>query len=136
MKGKNIIIGGIIIALLAATYVWFFVYNKAHVDYQKSQAVFSGSNDEFYVAALEDITSFNEKHLNKAIEITGSVDEIEGATVIFSPGIFCRLAEDATAMPAIGDYITIKGRYVGNDEDLITEELMLKLDQCVFEAAQ
>lgn len=128
MNGKNIFIAGIVMVLIIASYLWFFVYNKAHVDYEKEKPAISGTPDEIYGLALEDIDVFNKNFLNKAVEVEGSVEQVEGSTLIFSPGLFLRMADENNAV--MGDLLKIKGRYVGSEEDILTGELILHFDQC------
>lgn len=130
MKTKKIILGLIIVGLITATYVWFFVYNKAHTDYQKASAEFNGSAETFYEEAQGDLETFNTKYLNKAVELRGIVINIDGGVYELEPKINCRLAENATFTPNAGDEVQLKGRYVGSDNDLLTDELVLILDNC------
>ncbi len=130
MKTKKIILGLIIVGLISAIYVWFFVYNKAHTDYQKASAVYSGDAVTFYADAQGNLEEFNTKYLNKAVEITGTVKNIEGGSYILEPYLNCRLADNATFTPNAGDAVQLKGRYVGSDNDLLSDELVIILDNC------
>ena len=134
MKTKNILIAGLAIVIMVAVYVWFFVYNKAHTDYQKIDAAYIGNAVDFYKESTSDATVFSEKYLNQAVEISGSISSLESSsTVIISPGIICQ-ADSTSSFDGLtqNQNITLRGRAVGTDEDLLTGELMLRLDNCVL----
>ena len=137
-KWIKIIVALFLIGVLAALYVWFFVYNKPHRDYE------SATPD--HVVPAERL--FNDFRLNKpyadslytgmVVQINGNLDKVEFAdsilTAIFvfdqgmfgDEGIRCVMLEDHfenLRKVGPGDLITIKGYCTGyNDTDVIMEK--------------
>ena len=133
MSIKKIVIGIIILGILAAGYIWFFVYNKAHVDYQDSDAVFIGYADSLHQEAVEDGSTFVENYVNEAVEVEGTVVEVGHSSFKIGNGMICTVdTAFREYLPEIGDFVTVKGRVVGADEDILTSEIICKLDQCVI----
>ncbi len=133
MKAKKIIGALAILGVLAGAYVWFFVYNKDHVNYQEEAAVFSGEADLLRDQAQQNTASFTEKFLNQAIEVQGTVQETGTTFFTLGSGVICNVDESQLKkMPKIGDEISVKGRLVGTDEDILTGEIICNLDQCVI----
>lgn len=135
MKTKKILLALTIVSILAATYVWFFVYNKSHVDFQEEDAAFTGQADELHQQAIADAVTFLEKYRNKAVQVEGVVTEAGSQGFTLNNGIICNLEASSTQnVPTVGEKIMVKGRVVGTDEDLITAEIICNLDQCVIVA--
>lgn len=130
MKTKNIFIAGLVIVILAISYIWFFVYNKSHTDYQNVEAVYKGDASGFYTEATSGV--FTEKYLNQAVEVTGDIAQVESESMlILEPGIICQ-ADSTQSFDGLRkkQSITIKGRAVGTDEDLLTGDLFIRFDNC------
>lgn len=133
MNGKKLVYGIIIIGILAAGYVWFFVYNKAHVNYQESKAVFIGQAEVLHNKAVANSTEFTETYVNQAVEVDGVVSEVGTSSFTLDARLICTLdTNHADDLPNIGQSVTVKGRVVGVDEDILTEETICTLDQCVI----
>lgn len=137
-RWMKIIVALFFIGVLAALYVWYFVYNKPHRDYEKA------SPD--HVVTAERL--FNDFRLNKAyadslytgmvVQITGNLDKTEFAdsilTAIFvfdqgmfgDEGIRCVMLEnhyDNLRALGPGDMVIMKGYCTGyNDTDVIIEK--------------
>ncbi|MCC5916575.1 MAG: hypothetical protein JJU02_04525 [Cryomorphaceae bacterium] len=129
MTKQKIILFAIILGLLSLIYVWFFVYNKAHLDYQSQKPAFVGESAELYEQIDGD---FAEKYHDKAVEISGIIISIEGRSAILDPGVQVRVLED-TDLPEwqVGDRVTLKCRLYGAEEDLIIGGMLILCDQCV-----
>lgn len=137
-RWMKIIAALFLIGVLAALYVWFFVYNKPHRDYE------SATPD--HVLPAERL--FKDFRLNKAyadslytgmvVQINGNLDKVEFAdsilTAIFvfdqgmfgDEGIRCVMLEnhwDGLRAAGPGDRIVLKGYCTGyNDTDVIIEK--------------
>lgn len=127
-----------IIGILALAYVWFFVYNKPHRDYENA--------DPDQIVAAEQM--FNQFRTNKAAAdslYTGSVVQISGpikkvetndsvvvAIFIFDQGMFGDEGIRCWMLPnqfvglneyKVNSIITLKGYCTGyNDTDIIIEK--------------
>ncbi len=133
MKTKNIIISGIVIIVLAAGYVWFFVYNKAHTDYATEESHYVGHADSLHQIASDNQVEFHQEFINKAVEIEGVVKEVGLTRFTLGSGMICALdSAYIQYMPKVGDTVMIKGRVVGTDEDILTADILCNLDQCIF----
>lgn len=132
MRHKKIIVLIIILAILGGAYAWFFVYNKAHVNYQLEEAVYSGQADEFLQIAKQNESAFLEKYTNQAVELSGEVTSLESSSFSLGEGTYCTLDSAHTMLPLLNSNVSLKGRVVGIDEDLLTEELIILMDQCVI----
>lgn len=133
MNTKKIILAALISAFLIGAYVWFFVYNKAHTNFQEEESAFIGLADELRSKALDDENTFKTAFLNKAVEIKGVVTESGSNTFTLGSGIICTLDPSIDQKtPEMGAEVKVKGRLVGTDEDLLTMELICNLDQCVI----
>ena len=128
MKKTTIILLAIIIGLLALVYVWFFVYNKAHVDYFQQDAAFEGAAAEFYELAIADPSAWNEK----SVDLQGAVLSVEGRTAILEPNVQLRLDEDIDLPDGwtTAETLRLKCRFVGTEEDILTDEILIRCDQC------
>lgn len=127
---KKIVLILLLLGLLGGIYVWFFVYNKSHVNYQKETAAFVGNADEFAALASENPEEFTAKYLNKAVEISGSISESGTKTVLLNNSIFCTFLAEQN-IPELNSSATIKGRFVGLEDDLISGKTLCKLDNCI-----
>ena len=133
MRTKNIVIGIITMGILIAVYMWFFVYNKAHVDYQASDALFIGQAEVLHDQAVADAAVFKETYVNQAVEVEGKVSEVGSSSFTLKPGLICTLDTNYLEdLPNTGDLVNVKGRVVGTDEDILTSEIICILDQCVI----
>jgi hypothetical protein len=131
MTTKKIIFAIILLGILTLTYVWFFVYNKSHADFQSMKPSFSGNATELY-EKIDD--QFMENFREKAVEVKGALISIEGRSAIMEPGVQIRIHDDAEIPEwEIGDIIAVKCRVVGTEEDILTGEILLLCDQCMVQ---
>lgn len=136
-------IGGVlaIIGILAGIYVWFFVYNKPHIDYE-------AANPDYVINARDCYLSFSGQQIftekqgagnytGKVLQLSGIATRVETAdslTVIvfvYDNGVFgdegirCTLLPNYVEMANQYDFtkeITIKGFCAGyNDTDVILQ---------------
>jgi hypothetical protein len=139
-KWIKIILALAVMGLLAAAYVWFFVYNKPHEDYAKAVPVASFDAAEAY--RLFSTHDAKTAHLpGQVIEITGEAQKLEtGDTLsiivfVFNEGMFgdegirCSLLPESAAKAQQMEFpasIKIKGFCSGyNETDLVMEQCTL-----------
>lgn len=68
----------LILGLLGGSYFWFFVYNKAHVNYKTAQPIAKMDADSCYYA-FSTGSEESKKWLGQVIEISGIAQSIEQA---------------------------------------------------------
>jgi hypothetical protein len=73
----------------------------------------------------ENPSYFQKEYLNKVIEVSGLVTEIDLMYIVLNEKIFCHFKEHINSS-STRKYLSIKGRFIGYD-DLLDE---IKLDQC------
>lgn len=137
-KYRKIIAGLAFAGILAALYIWFFVYNKPHPDYEHLEAKSHHQSEALFEAYRSNPTSSNENFTGQMISINGKIDHIEHTEeqtiviFVFDEGMFgdqgirCSLLENykqtATSLQP-GTKVKIKGFCTGyNDTDVILEK--------------
>ncbi|MBU3927405.1 MAG: OB-fold putative lipoprotein, partial [Bacteroidetes bacterium] len=129
-----------VLGILAAIYVWFFVYNKPHRDYENATADYTLSAEAFYKHYANG-SEESKKYLDKVIQVEGVPSSIEttDSTVIvafaFGSGMFgdegirCTLLPNHHSQVKELDHsetISIKGHCTGyNGTDVIMEQCSL-----------
>nr|NQU94359.1 hypothetical protein [Bacteroidota bacterium] len=135
---KKIIIGLVLIGIVAAIFVYQFIYNKPHPDYEKADAEYSLAASELFFNCREDGNASVEKYTGKVLEVSGILQNIEVidtlvvAVFVFDEGMFGSEGVRVTMLPkyhkAIKQHpilqkITLKGFCAGyNDTDVILEK--------------
>ena len=66
------------------------------------------------------------KYLNKTIEVSGVVSEVNENNLTLTEQVFCQFSENINSSTKVDSQIKVKGRLIGFD-DLLEE---IKLDQC------
>lgn len=118
----------IVIIVLAA----FIGYNYLYKDHRNIE----GENAQYSLTAHQIHSEFNidpivsqNKYLNKTIEISGNVSEINENEITINDMVFCQFSEKTIQQEIkLNSKITIKGRFIGYD-DLLEQ---IKLDQCII----
>lgn len=126
----------LVVTIVAGLYVWFFVYNKPHKDYESAEADFSLSAEVCYNEFLGD-TEESGKYLGKILQLYGvptSIEKSDSTVVVvfaFNSGMFGDEGIRCTMLPnyhsqAVKMYnskeINIKGYCTGyNGTDVILE---------------
>jgi hypothetical protein len=125
-----------VLGILAAAYVWFFIYNKPHEDYEKADPDFVMSAEACYkhfVTAKEG----DEMYTGKVLEINGIPSHVEDRdslvilAFVFNEGMFGEEGIRCTMLPKYQEQtlaldlsrgLHIKGFCSGyNDTDVILE---------------
>ncbi len=139
MKKWMKIIGGLlIIGVLAALYVWFFVYNKPHRDYEKAEPDQVLTAEELFYQYRNDRAFADSLYTGMVVQVNGALDKVEFADSIlvaifvFDQGMFgdegvrCVILPnhyDGLRVVGPGDMITLKGYCTGyNDTDVIIQK--------------
>ena len=136
---KKILPVVLLLALLGAAYVYFFMYNKEKTDLSTVSANVTISAPELLAQYAADEAKANALYLNKVIAVKGSIAESPSAddkgivSIMLkgddTGGVNCELSEAASKEPInsyqAGQEITIKGTCSGsNGIDVV-------LSQCV-----
>lgn len=139
------IIGALfLIGILVALYVWFFVYNKPHRDYESAEPDHILAAEELFSHFRHDKEVADSMYTGMVVQITGELDEVESpdssliAIFVFDQGMFGDEGVRCVLLPghhsrlkAYGpkDVITIKGYCTGyNDTDVIIEKSSIILN--------
>ena len=134
-------IGLLILALLAGSLGYFFIYNKPHRDFEKADPNFNLSTFELFDAYISDRKMAETKFNGKVIQLEGVVQKIEKVdsiiivVFVFQEGLFGDEGIRCTMLPKFNDDILkvkpetsvlIKGFCTGyNDTDVILEKCSL-----------
>ncbi|HMC01754.1 MAG TPA: hypothetical protein VKN14_12030 [Flavobacteriaceae bacterium] len=113
----------IIIVIIAYNYVY-----QDHRNIEKEKAEFVVLATEISNEFLDNPEQASTKYLNKTIEVTGVVTNINDNDLTLDINVFCQFVANIEDEISVGDKIKVKGRCIGFD-DLLTE---LKLDQCTI----
>ncbi len=129
-----------LLAILAGVYIWFFVYNKPHRDYEKADADFIISAEDCYNHYASG-NSQSQLYLDNVLQIDGIPSSIEStdSTMIvvfaFSSGMFgdegirCTMLQNQFGKIknlTLSENISIKGYCTGyNGTDVILEHCSL-----------
>lgn len=133
----KILIGLFALALIAGLVVYFFVYNKPHVNYEKAKPELTLSGESLYLAYMQDEQAANESYTGKIIQVDGvlfakeTADTLTIALFSYSDGMFgpegircTMLGSQASALldTPDGAPLAIKGFVAGfNGTDVIME---------------
>lgn len=122
---KWIIILAIII--IAAVIGYNYIYQD-HRDIESEQAEFMISSSEINQLFSENSTSAEQKFLNKTIEVSGLITDINSNDITIDDSVFCQFSNNLETSLDKNENIKIKGRVIGYD-DLLEQ---VKLDQCTI----
>ena len=116
----------LIIALIIPAFCLYKYVYQNHRDIENEEASFELKSstliNEFSINPIESET----KYLNKTIEITGSITDINATNLTLNNIIFCQFSEHLQKSLSMNSQVKIKGRFIGYD-DLLEQ---IKLDQC------
>ncbi|MCF8368480.1 MAG: OB-fold putative lipoprotein [Bacteroidales bacterium] len=126
-----------ILGAIAGGLGYFFIYNKPHVNYEKTDPDYSVSAEGLFASFRNNKVEAQQEYNGKVIEITGQLSAIDKAgeftIAVFAidEGMFGSEGVRATMLPNyaneinshINKQITIKGYCTGfNDTDVILEK--------------
>lgn len=105
----------------------YYVYHGGKRDIQTEKAAFIVSSSAISEEFVSSVELANKKYLEKTVEVSGKVTDVENQNVIIDNSINCSFSQSVN-LPEKGQTVIVKGRVVGFD-DLLEE---LKLDQCIL----
>jgi hypothetical protein len=140
-KWMKIFAALIVVGILAALYVWFFVYNKPHRDYEKAEPDHILTAEQLFNKFRANKAQADSLYTGMVVQIAGNLDKVEfadsilTAVFIFDQGMFgdegirCIMLQDhwdgLRALGA-GDMVIMKGYCTGyNDTDVIIEKVSI-----------
>ncbi|WP_178991028.1 OB-fold protein [Winogradskyella schleiferi] len=122
---KKLIIFGILIISVIAGYNYIFQDHRTIED-ETAEFIISASaiGNQF----SNDLKTAEATYLNKTIEVSGRISEINTTEVTLDDKVFCQFSEALEASIQQNSKLKIKGRVIGYD-DLLEQ---VKLDQCTI----
>lgn len=136
-KLKKIVALLVILGIVGAVYVWFFVYNKPHRDYENASADFSIEAADCYHEFASNKGGVESIYTGKILEISGTPTEIESkdslcvVVFVYNEGMFGDEGIRCTMLTShhqkakqldMTKNVTIKGFCSGyNDTDVVLE---------------
>lgn len=122
---KKIIIFGILIIAVIVGYNYIY---QDHRTIEKETAEFVMSSQDIESEFSKDMKFAEAKYLNKTIEVSGTISEINNNDITLDDKVFCQFSELVEASIKKNSPLKIKGRVIGYD-DLLEQ---VKLDQCTI----
>lgn len=134
---KIILAGTVLLGILTALLVYFFIYNKPHMDYERAEPDFELKAEELYFAFVNDENISSEQYNGKVLLLTGEIarveliDEMVIVSFVFDEGIFgdegvrCTMLQSQhtkTLQLKVGQSVRIKGLCTGfTGSDVVLE---------------
>ncbi|MTE26164.1 OB-fold protein [Winogradskyella ouciana] len=116
----------ILLLLVIAVVVGYNYIYQDHRDIESETAEFSMVSSDISKLFSEKTTIAEKKFLNKTIEVSGLISEINTSDITIDDKVFCQFSNNIKTSLVENDKIKIKGRVIGYD-DLLEQ---VKLDQC------
>lgn len=123
MQKKIIIIALIIIAIVGFGYNYIY---QEHRNIDNEVAEFTLTSIDIAKEFESNSIDTEKKYLNKTIEVSGEITEINKNDITLGDKVFCQFTERINQK--LKQQIKIKGRVIGYD-DLLEQ---IKLDQCII----
>lgn len=116
----------VLIILIISSVVGYNYIYQDHRDIKTEASSFSITSTEINNEFLENLEISEQKYLNKTIEISGMLSEINKNDLTLDEHVFCAFDDSINTVLKKHSKIKIKGRVIGYD-DLLEQ---VKLDQC------
>ena len=116
----------IVLIALIASYIGYNYIYQDHRNIEKESAIFTMTSSEITQLFSKDIESAEKQFLNKTIEVSGLISEINTTDITINDSVFCQFLDTINSALEENNSIKIKGRVIGYD-DLLEQ---VKLDQC------
>lgn len=128
MKKKVILIFLVLILVIIGAYQYLY---KAHRDITTEKGSYTITVTEIFSEFQTNENSANAKYLDKTIEVTGDLSNIDVATksIVINDKLFATFKDGIPKSLKPNSKIKLKGRFLGYDA--LVEEL--KMDQCIIE---
>jgi hypothetical protein len=126
MKKKVFILAVILLVVGFGTYKYIY---QDHRDIASEEASYTAKVQEVFGAFKANESVASTKYANKTIVIKGKMSEIdfEANTITVDENLSSTFTDKLSKQLKVGDSITIKGRLVGYDGDLLNQ---IQMDQC------
>src|SRR5690606_18139977 len=119
----------IFLAIAALAVLGYFYLYGGHRNIESENAQYALTVSEIYAEYGKGGLVSQKKYLNKTIEISGQISEINHADITMEEKVFCQFSTPINPQEfQLNSKITIKGRLIGYD-DLLEQ---VKLDQCTI----
>ncbi|GAA4933643.1 hypothetical protein GCM10023314_02650 [Algibacter agarivorans] len=116
----------ILFFLLITGFTLYKYFYQDHRDIQAEKANFIVTSTSMATEFSINMLEAESKYIDKTIEISGKVSEINNHDLTLDETIFCQFKENIKKSIKLDSKIKIKGRVIGYD-DLLEQ---VKLDQC------
>lgn len=116
----------LIIVLIITTVIGYNYVYQDHRDIESEQTEFTMSSVEINQLFSKNPTSAEQKFLNKTIEVSGLITDINSNDITIDDTVFCQFSNNLETSLNKNEKVKIKGRVIGYD-DLLEQ---VKLDQC------
>jgi hypothetical protein len=126
MSKKSTFILVVFLAIVGGFLAYNYVMKAGARDLQKEQSEFSISSMQVFQDFSSNSEQASKKYLNKAVEITGIVTNVNKDVITLDGKVSCQL--QVISNLKLNTKVIIKGRVTGFD-DLVEE---VKLDQCLI----
>lgn len=120
-----------VVLIIAAIIGYNYIYQD-HRTIENEKVEFFVSSQEIVNQFVENIITSEQKYLNKTIEVSGLISEINIKDITLDDKVFCQFTEAIKTSVIEKSKIKIKGRVIGYD-DLLEQ---VKLDQCTIISKQ
>jgi hypothetical protein len=132
----KIILGLFVVGFITAVWVYVYVYNKSHPDYEKMKPDYTLSASELYNSFKANTTGSGKKFNGKILAVSGTVNKVETVDslviviFVFNQGIFGDEGIRCTMLPSFNveakklrpdNVYKIKGFCSGYDTDVNIE---------------
>lgn len=115
----------VIVLLLLLGYLGYNYIYQDHRDIKNEKPEFTLSTQDIAKEFTNNSVTAEKKYLNKTIEVSGQVTEINTSDLTLDNVIFCSFSETINENISINSNLKIKGRLIGYD-DLLEQ---IKIDQ-------
>jgi len=124
MRKKGIFI---LVLLLIGILGYNYLYQD-HRDISSEKADYMITSNDLAVQFSSDTQASEQRYLDKTIQITGTVTELNKQDLTLDDKVFCQLTDTLRSSIDLGKNLTIKGRFIGYD-DLLDQ---VKLNECIL----
>lgn len=118
----------LIIVLIITAVIGYNYIHQDHRDIENEKAVFTMSSAQINQLFSENSTTAEQKFLNKTIEVSGFITDINSNDITIDDKVFCQFSNNLETSLNKNEKAKIKGRVIGYD-DLLEQ---VKLDQCTI----
>jgi uncharacterized protein YacL len=116
-----------VIVILSLVIAYNYMY-KSHRNIEDEKAVFYTESKAFQKEYVNDIDTATKKYIDKTIEVSGRVTEVDSDNFTLDDAIVCYTDKKTLEEIKLLDDVQVKGRSIGYDELLE----IIKLDQVII----